>query len=168
MKIFLILFLLLITSYLGYSQPLTFRNLIELRSKALNNVESFLLKRNWEFASSKEEDDSSCAIIAFKLNTNKSDEIVQYLYSESASVNRIWYATFNKNTFIQLTNQALAQNFKYLKNRVEGEALSNLYYGNGLYVIFRTLHLIGDNSESVIMYKLELYSAQDYRNILPL
>jgi hypothetical protein len=150
------------------SQTLSLSNLITLQNDSLNVVESFLLKKKWQFASSKEENDTTCAIVAFQSNVNKSDEIVQYLYSKSDNFQRLWYTTFSKKTYLQLIDQAKNLNFKFKENKVEGELLSNLYFRKGLFIIFRTFRLDTDNSKSAIMYRIELYKEDDYNKILPL
>ena len=168
MKKFFLFLLMLTVVQTGFSQPLALNDFIKLRNEQINNVETFLLAKNWEFASSKKEDDTTAAIVAFRITINKADEIIQYLYSESDSFHRLWYTTFNKQYYIQLSNQAKSLNFKFQKSQVDGETLSNLFYKNGIYIIFRSSHFETDKSQSIIMYKIELYQADDYLKILPL
>jgi RecB family endonuclease NucS len=82
-----LLFIILNIAQLNLNaQGLKVNELVQLRTKNVTNVETYLTNKNWIFASSGEETETKPAIIAFSKNIVKKDHIFQFIYSETSFV----------------------------------------------------------------------------------
>lgn len=160
-NIFLLCFLSLLSS-ISIGQKLTISDLSKLKGMSLNNAETLLSQKNFDFKEVRESDDNG-KDYAFGFNLDKyGDKADEYLIL-SFNVNEpkplmVWYQ-LSKEGWLKLKNALSALSYKKVKTETESDgSLSTEYTNSKLTFHFNS----GKSSEAVnngaLVYTLNLQS----------
>lgn len=163
---YLLILIILITYSKGFSQALTFDDLIRLQSQDLESVNDFLIGKGWSFSSSKKETETKYGTADWGLN------ITEYGEEKKASAwfsldyslgytSRIYYQVFHKTPYMLIKSKIVSLGMKVVDSSIEKDALRTTYFGKNFAVVVTT-----ELSKSAISsYQFKLYAKEDYIRI---
>ncbi len=142
MKSFFILLTLFFANVTAHSQSLSISEIFSLCNKPnWDEVNEYLLKKNWEYYSSSKGDDEHYNTITWAYNKESYSDKAEgwfYLYTFEGLPNKIAYSFFNKSSYNIIKAGITAAGMKLIDNSIEDNELVSKYGGASFIVSVKT------------------------------
>lgn len=140
-KCFHLIIIFISSINIGFSQDLNLNELINLQGKNLDYVNNYLTDKNWEFHSSKVNNNESLVnytVVGWSFNKNSWNEKAQgwfYFYQDEGMPNIIGYQTQMPN-FNRLKTAVRQNGFKLIETEAIEGGINTIYQNNQIKIIF--------------------------------
>jgi hypothetical protein len=128
-----LLFLLMFCSYTGFTQNLTFDEVLSLRKKSFSGFEEYLNIKGWNFLDANEPGKySSLGSVTFTYKKSnyddKAESFINYYYSDYAE-NRLSIQIVKKDIYLNYLTRIKSLGMKLIKSEIEDGDLVKIYQG---------------------------------------
>lgn len=160
MKNIIIILFLVLTSNV-FSQKLTGSDLAKLKEMNLNDAETLLSEKNFDFKEIKDGNSENEKYYAFSFNLDKFGEIgdeylVISINENTDNVTYLWYQ-LEKEGWTNLKKNLLELGYKKTKTEAESDgSLTTKYTNSKSEFSFNAGKTLNDNKESVFIYSLSI------------
>jgi hypothetical protein len=170
-KIYLITILLFASSNSGFSQNLSFDDLLTIQKKTIVEINSYLINKGWSFESSTSDDNLEDKTIGWSLQKNKETNKARgwlKLYSRNGFENIISYQTIKRN-YINIQAKCKSSNFIADDVSVKDDKMEIGYKKGSLKCAFSSAkneEIADEDDETDIFYTIEIYNFVEIQNYL--
>ena len=167
------LFFLVMTflSILGYGQNLSLSELISLRKMSLEDTETYLTNKGWNYKEGEEETNEKLGSLTFVYGTNGDYEYAQSFlnkyYSSYVVENRISIQTNKQSKYLEYLNAVKGFNAILIFTGTIDGNLIKVYQGATLTFIFKTGTSNNSLGDTKSMWVLNIWTNEDYDSMLP-
>jgi len=156
----LIIIAALLVAFSSKSQKLTLTDLENICNKSnWEYVNQYLLKRGWEFYESKKGNTSEYNTIVWSFDRGYKDEAAGWiqLYTYEGLPNKIFYSTFNKESYSSIQTQLATINYKLSDSWINDNEITSAY-ASSKFLIEITTSVSGKESHNVFDESITSYT----------
>ena len=146
------------------AQVLTFDEVQNLRANTLDEVENYLLKRNWQMFGSKQASGDQVGKVVFGYyKDGEAATIVFYLCDMGNACNRISIEVFNINTYKDYVSRLNTLNYKAIETKIIDDGIETIYQNKTTTCDETTTRFKPDANTNIPAYKFVFIDNYTYK-----
>lgn len=138
-----------------FSQNLTFKELLDIKSYGIVQAEEFLTEKNWEFLDSVSPENDKMGMLTFGFKTkvqNKAESFLYYIFSKNDNC-RISIQISNKEKYLAYLKEIKNSGAKIVDSKINNGEI-NKVYKNSLNVFTITTYTETSSSKSETYWQI--------------